>query len=236
MSDGADARAVILGAIRKAIGTAAAGRDPAAVDARLAQPKPNLIPARAQIDAAAQVDLFVAMAEEVSATVTRVAESKAVPAAIVDYLAQHNLPPEAVIAPDLQGDDIPWSETPLLKLRAGVAEGADIVGITGAFVAVAETGTLMLLSGPGHPSTINALPETHIVVLRRDQVVGAYEDGWARLRASGRDMPRTVGMVTGPSRTGDIEQTIYLGAHGPRRLHIILVDDGDHGARETAED
>ena len=234
MSDGADSRTAVLGAIRKAIGTADGARDPAAVEARLADPRPNLIPARAQLDAAAQVDLFVAMAEEVATTVTRVADFGAVPAAVADYLAHHNLPAEAVIAANARLDDIPWSEVPLLNLRTGAAEGTDAVSITGAFAAVAETGTLMLLSGPDHPSTLNALPETHIVVLRRDQVVGAYEDGWARLRAGGQGMPRTVGFVTGPSRTGDIEQTMQLGAHGPRRLHIVLVDG--HDRPETAED
>jgi L-lactate dehydrogenase complex protein LldG len=55
-------------------------------------------------------------------------------------------------------------------------------------------------------------------------VVAAYEDGWDRLREGG-GMPRAINFITGPSRTGDIEQRIELGAHGPRRLHIILVDD-----------
>jgi L-lactate dehydrogenase complex protein LldG len=85
----------------------------------------------------------------------------------------------------------------------------------------------MLLSGPTHPTTLNFLPEVHIVVLRAADVVGPYENAWARVRTA-RDngaMPRTVNFVTGPSRTADIEQTIQLGAHGPRRLHIILVGD-----------
>jgi L-lactate dehydrogenase complex protein LldG len=60
-------------------------------------------------------------------------------------------------------------------------------------------------------------------VLRADQVLPHYEEGWSRLRARG-PMPRTVNFITGPSRTGDIEQRIQLGAHGPRRLHIVLVD------------
>ena len=87
----------------------------------------------------------------------------------------------------------------------------------------------MLLSGPDHPTTLNFLPDTHIVVLRASQVVGPYEDAWARLRAAATAMPRTVNFVTGPSRTADIEQTIQLGAHGPRRLHIVLIDDAGDG-------
>ncbi|MFQ5957808.1 MAG: lactate utilization protein C [Alphaproteobacteria bacterium] len=218
-----DDRAQILAAIRASLGRSANEAE-AAVDARLADPRPNLVPARAQVDSGAQVALFVAMAEEASATVARVARADDVPQAVAGYLAEHNLPAEAVIAPDPALDALPWESAPLLELRKGRAQGPDAVGITGAFAGVAETGTLMLLSGPEHPSTLHSLPDTHIVVLRRDRVVGAYEDGWARLRARAKGMPRTVTFVTGPSRTADIEQTIQLGAHGPRRLHIVLVD------------
>jgi L-lactate dehydrogenase complex protein LldG len=82
----------------------------------------------------------------------------------------------------------------------------------------------MLVSGSATPTTLNFLPDTHIVVVNADQVVATYEDGWDRLRAAGA-MPRAVNFITGPSRTGDIEQRIELGAHAARRLHIILVDD-----------
>ncbi len=225
-----DARASILGAIRDSLGADAPGRDESAVEARLAAPKPNLVPARSQIEPGAQVDLFIEMAEAVETTVARVAGADEAPAAVADYLAAHNLPAVAKLAPDPGLDDIPWEKMPTLTLVKGKAVDEDAVTITGAFAGVAETGTLMLLSGPAHPTTLNILPETHIVILRREHIVGAYEEGWARLRADGRDMPRTVVFVTGPSRSGDIEQTILVGAHGPRRLHIVLID-GD--AEET---
>jgi L-lactate dehydrogenase complex protein LldG len=96
---------------------------------------------------------------------------------------------------------------------------------------IAETGTLMLPSGPERPTTLNLLAETEVVVLRASAIVGPYEEAWDRLRARGRDalsggiMPRNIMFVTGPSRSADIEQTLELGAHGPRRLHILLVDD-----------
>ena len=118
----------------------------------------------------------------------------------------------------------------MLAIRRGRAEEADRVGVTGAVMGFAETGTLMMTSGPDHPSTLNFLPETHIVVLPAEKIGGAYEEGWAHLRAEGGPdadggfMPRTVNLVTGPSRTADIEQTIALGAHGPRRLHIVIVE------------
>jgi L-lactate dehydrogenase complex protein LldG len=97
---------------------------------------------------------------------------------------------------------------------------------------VAETGTLMLHSGPESPTRNNFLPDTHIAVLRASQVVASYEDGFDNLRrkfakaAGGFFLPRTINFITGPSRTADIEQKLELGAHGPRRLHIILIDDG----------
>ena len=219
----------ILGAVRAAL-EGAPGRDPAAVEARLAAHAWGLIPARGQLDAAARLDLFTAMAEEVSTTVTRLGDAGEVPAAIAAYLAEYNLPAVAKIAPDPALDDIPWHRAPLLELTKGKAEDADQVSITAAFAGIAETGTVMALSGPHHPTTLNILPETHIVVLRANQIVGAYEEAWDRLRASGRGTPRTVMLITGPSRSGDIGQTLQLGAHGPKRLHLVIVDDGHEGS------
>ncbi len=223
----------ILAAARRALGRGpldAARR--AELDRRLEAPTPNLVPARAQIDRAARLDLFCAMAEAAAATVQRVDGAGAVPGAVAEYLAHENLPPEAVMAPDPGLDDIPWADRPLLTLRRGGTDGADRVSLTGAYAGVAETGTLVMTSGPESPNLLNLLPETQIVVLRAGQVMGADEEVIARLRAAGGTaadpgfLPRTVCFIAGPSRSADIEQTLQLGAHGPRRLHIILVDDG----------
>jgi L-lactate dehydrogenase complex protein LldG len=229
-----EAREQILGAIRRSLKRGALeGAARGALERRLADHKPNLIPARAAaLDHAAQVDLFVAMAEAVQTTVARVAGADQVPAAVADYLSQHNLPSTLVMTPDPKLDGIPWDQRPLLERRRGRAEDADQVGITACFAAVAETGTLMLVSGPESPTRNNFLPDTHIVILRRAEVAATYEEGWARLRQAkvkpdgGVAMPRTVNFITGPSRTGDIEQRLELGAHGPRRLHVVLIDDG----------
>jgi len=232
MSDGTvngkpSARAQILGGIRAALKRGSLGEAAAApLVERLAQHPRNLIPKRAAgLDHAGQVDLFVSMAQEVQTTVDRVAEAKDVPAAVAEYLAGQNLPAELVMAPDPALDAYPWAERPMLRIRRDRAQDADAVSVTPAFAAVAETGTLMLTSGADRPTTLNLMPDTHIVVLRADQVVGPYEEAWSRLRAAypNGDWPRTVNFVTGPSRTGDIEQRIQLGAHGPRRLHIVLV-------------
>ena len=221
-----EAREQILAGIRRSLkrGRLDAARETELRD-RVAAHRRNLVPARAAaLDDPGRVDLFVEMAEGVQATVARVNSPAAVPEAVARYLAAENLPADLVLAPDLSLDDILWDARPLLRTRRGRAEAGDTVSVTRCFVAIAETGTLMLISGAETPTTLNFLPDTHIVLVYADQVVATYEDGWDRLRTDG-GMPRAINFITGPSRTGDIEQRIELGAHGPRRLHIILVDD-----------
>lgn len=222
-----DARSDILAGIRRALKRGPVdGETRRALEARLKGHRPNLVPKRGQTAGRERIDAFVQMAEFSLATVTRVARAEQVPQAVADYLKSQNLPAELRMAPDPGLDAIPWANLPLLKIARGKPEPRDEVGLTGVFAGIAETGTLMLLSGPQSPSTLNFLPETHIAVVRADQIVASYEDGWAQLRRNNAAMPRTVNFITGPSRSGDIEQTLQLGAHGPRRLHIIVVDDG----------
>jgi L-lactate dehydrogenase complex protein LldG len=218
------ARDQILSGIRRSLKRdALPGDRRAACEERLDRHPRNLVPARAQVSQPEQVELFAAMAAEVSATVARVPSLDAVPDAVAEYLAGLNLPAEIRIAPDLSG--IAWDRRPTLTVAEGRAEDGDLTSVTGALSGIAESGTLMISSSPGHPTTLNLMPDNHIVVLSAKDVVGSYEDAWDGLRARGA-MPRTVNFITGPSRTGDIEQQIQLGAHGPRRLHILLVEDG----------
>ena len=227
MSDAADPmnRATILDGIRRSLHRgelSPAQRQ--AVQARLAQPPRGPAVARANLPQDSRVELFCQWAELNNATVARVGAAD-VPAEVTAYLARNNLPAEAAMAPSPALDAFDWAGQKMLSLRRGRGEGSDHVSITGAFAGIAETGTLVMASGPDHPVTLNLLPDTHIVVLREDDIVGGYEEVWARLRARyGKDrLPRTVNTITGPSRTGDIEQTIELGAHGPRRMHIVVV-------------
>ena len=121
---------------------------------------------------------------------------------------------------------LPWGET-ALEIAHGPSDGRDLNAVSMAFAGIAETGTLALVSGADNPTTLNFLPDNHIVVLRRKDVVADYETVFARLRAAyGKGgAPRTLNLVTGPSRSGDIEQTLLLGAHGPRRLHIVIAGE-----------
>ncbi len=222
-------RDAVLRALRARLGRRDGDGGAEAIAARITSPVRGPIPARGAVDHEAQVALFVEMAREVATEVIRVPSSDAVPEAVADYLKSENLPAEVRLAPDPELSGLPWDSQPLISRSEGPARPSDPVSLTGALAGIAETGTLMLTSGAERPTTLNFLPETHMVVLKARDITGCYEDAWDRLRAAqdGGPLPRTVNLITGPSRTADIEQTIQLGAHGPRRLCILLVDDGE---------
>jgi L-lactate dehydrogenase complex protein LldG len=142
-----------------------------------------------------------------------------VPALVARYLVERSLPMNAVCWRALL--DLDWTAHGI-AVEARSARGDDLVGITGAFCAIAETGTLMTLSGGETPGSVSLLPETHIAIVNASCVLPSMEDAWARVRAEG-PLPRAVNFISGPSRTADIEQTVTLGAHGPYRVHIIVV-------------
>ncbi len=164
------------------------------------------------------------MAEKAAASVERLADGSAIPEAVARFLRDHNLPAAVRMGDDPRLKSLAWERTQVAATFGGT-HGNDMVGLSHAYGAVTETGTLVLVSGADNPTTLNFLPETHIVVLSAEDVAGDYEAIWSRLRATyGRGaMPRTVNLISGPSRSADIEQVILLGAHGPRRLHIIVV-------------
>lgn len=174
---------------------------------------------------------FRQMAERMASTVDEVAVSADAPGAAVRYLISQGLAPKAVVWPQLA--DLPWAaaglEVEARRPKRDESDGADLVGITGCFCALAETGTLVLASAVDTPSSTHLLPETHIAVVPASRIVAGMEDAFALMRSErgGVDamMPRAINMVSGPSRTGDIEQTIVLGAHGPYRVHIVVVAD-----------
>ena len=163
--------------------------------------------------------------QSVAGTLTRVATVNDVPDAIQQYLDQHQLGKNMVMSNHPVLDGIAWPEEWQIEQRP--ARGEDTVSVTGAYAGIAETGTVAILSGTDSPSTLNFLPDDHIVVIRMDQIVSHFEDLWWLLRKKDLDMPRTVNLITGPSRTADVEQTIQLGAHGPRRFHVVLVEEKD---------
>ncbi|HUB13698.1 MAG TPA: LUD domain-containing protein [Acetobacteraceae bacterium] len=219
-------RETILTAIRRGLRRGPLPPDQAAMlRGRMASHPRQLIPARSRLPHPEQVDLFLRNVEKEFGSAVRVPDADAVPAAVADYLAAQNLPTSLVMAPHPEMRAIPWSTRRMLAIREGRAEATDMVSVQHAFAGIAETGTLMLPSAPDRPTTLNLLADTEIVVLRASRLVGAYEEAWDLLRAEFDGMPRNVMLVTGPSRSADIEQALELGAHGPRRLHVVLVED-----------
>jgi L-lactate dehydrogenase complex protein LldG len=224
-------RETMLNAIRRGLKRGPLPEDLAdLLRVRMESHRRHLIPARSRISRVGQISLFVANVEKEFGSVTRVASPEEIPGAVAEYLTSKNLTTDIAIAPHPELQAIPWGERPLLKLREGKAQATDMVSVQHGFAAVAETGTIMLPSAPERPTTLNLLADTAIVVLRASRIVGAYEEAWDLLRGEHAGMPRNVMLVTGPSRSADIEQTLELGAHGPRQLHVVLVED-DAAAR-----
>ncbi len=210
-----DVRAAILGRLSAALGHAAATDAPPVVqrvEAHARGPQPQWPESTRE--------RFLAKLEQVAGSWAEVAARENIATAVADYLAAQGLPPRLCVAPHplLVGIDWPvgW------QVEARRAGGDDRVGLAVAFCGIAETGSVMLLSGPESPTTLNFLPDDFLCVLPESRIVPRLEDAWMLLRAERDGLPRAANIVTGPSRTADVEQTIQLGAHGPRRLHVLL--------------
>ena len=222
MTDTSQARAAILARIRANLHLApqAAAAERAAVAEYLSQHPAG---PRPRIEGELAIR-FRAMAERSESSVDEVAHLSEAPAAAARYLAAQQLETRAVIWPALAhlngaGAGI---QVEARAPRRDEENGVDRLGITGCFCALAETGTLVLRSAPDAFASAHLLPDTHIALVPASRIVRDMEDAFALLRAERTALPRSVNMVSGPSRTGDIEQTIVLGAHGPYRVHIIV--------------
>ena len=208
-----EARKAILGQIRRALGRGPlAAADAAVLDAR----RPTHTRIAFDDDLLAR---FVSRFESRSGTIARVAGLAQVPEAVAAYQARLGLPPRAAVARPLAG--LPWPDG--FSHHPGPAGQSEILSVTTCLAGIAEVGSVVLPSGPDSPTSLNFVPDHHLVVLHACQIVRHFEDVWPRVRALPGGMPRTVNIVAGPSRTGDIEQTIVLGAHGPCRVHLVLV-------------
>ena len=167
------------------------------------------------------VKLFGERAVKLASDVSRAGTITEVPGMVARYLRERDLPMKGVCWPVMALLD--WHNVDI-EIEARAARGDDLVGITGAFLGIAETGTLMLLSGPRTPAATSLLPETHIAVVPQSRIVKAMEEAWALTRQQRGELPRAVNFVSGPSRTADIEGQLQLGAHGPYRVHVIVVN------------
>ncbi len=221
-----DARATVFARIRTALDVDPEDKSGHAFVAdRLRRHPRGTVPARAGCYGEQAIGLFIDMLTKQGADVSRVASPKKVVGAIGSYLGSNNLPPRLRMGADPVLAALPWREAWDVERSFGRAEPSDQASLSRAVAGAAETGTLFLVSGKDNPTTLAFLPETHMVLIAVADIVGSYEEAWARLRAMYDEgaLPRTVNLISGPSRTADIEQTIVRGAHGPRRLHVLIL-------------
>lgn len=227
-------RDAILAKVRAALAVPARGEPrAAAVAERLARPLRHLIPERAAGKPHAElVAQFKAFLVQQSAEVIDVDGVDGVPEAIADALRRSNLPQRVRMGSDPTLAAMAWQRAPALARDSGPAVDGDEVGLSRAIAGVAETGTLVIAAGADNPVTLAFLPPAHIVVVAERDIVGPYEDAYERVRAllgSGA-MPRTLNLISGPSRTADIGGRIVIGAHGPRRLIVLVVGEQPAGS------
>jgi L-lactate dehydrogenase complex protein LldG len=218
-------RAAVFASIRRSLGvTGDEATRQFEVETRLKQAPPGVVPKRGQGDAATRLAVFKAEAERAQASAAEVGEWADAPAEIARFLRENNCPATLRMGADSRLAAMPWGETSL-EILHGPSDGGDVNAVSVAFAGIAESGTLALVSGPDNPTTLNFLSDNHIAVLPREAIEADYESVFAKLRAAyGKGgAPRTLNFITGPSRSADIEQTLLLGAHGPRRLHIVIV-------------
>jgi L-lactate dehydrogenase complex protein LldG len=215
----------MLASVRAALGVGASSARERAVEAWLGQ-TPGAPPAIGRLSPDEAVAAFVARAEASGSELHRVDTPADAPALIAQIVRQANLPARIVAGRDpVLATCLDGLAAQAFEVTFGRASGDDRASVTIAQAALGETGTLILASGADAPTTLNFLPELAICVVPRSRILASYEDAIALLRARyGNDLPRAVNLITGPSRTADIEEILQIGAHGPKALRIILVE------------
>jgi L-lactate dehydrogenase complex protein LldG len=221
-------REAILSKIRAGLGAGDDAARRSALEKRLAEHQRHLLPQRVAGKTRDELtQSFRRFLEGQSATVLEVAAANEVPAGIAGYLRQSNLPARVRTGSDALLAGLPWASEPQLEVLSGRADPDDETGVSHAVAGVAETGTLFLASGADNPVTLTFVPPTHIAVVAERDIVAGYEDAWSRIRLAYGEgaMPRTVNLVSGPSRTADVGGRLVMGAHGPKRLCVVIVKE-----------
>jgi hypothetical protein len=208
--------------LARARAAAAGAGDPeraARVAARIAAAPDGPVPRQAASHGPQRLTQFMAKAEAAAASVGRVSSAAELPRAVAHELRRRNLPAAVRVGTEPTFAGLDWGA---IELSHGPGRIVEPVTLSRAEFGLAETGTLALASGPDNPVTLTFLGETHFVALRAEDVCAGFEDFWAAWRRRGLD-PRTINLVTGPSRSADIGQVLQLGAHGPIALHVFIL-------------
>ena len=215
-----DSRTAILTSVRDSL---TGGKERSSATREIIQER--IQSARLQVQPSITGDLLERYCDKhvaVHGTFDRLTGTTGIIDALDHYLQKHELTPELITGAGAILDGLDWPEGWQVERRpAGVL---DRIVISEAFAGIAETGTLAFLSTPQTPTSHLFLGEDHLVVLDTSRIIRHQEEVWQWLRSEYSTFPRTVNLITGPSKTGDVEQTIEYGAHGPRRIHVFLID------------
>jgi len=195
------------------------------LEGRIKGSEPNLIPKRGVIKKDALLETFINRAKEVASSVAVINSLSEIPAEVIDYLAKNNIASKIVVLPNEDIDFVEWNKHPTLEVVNKYADEKDETVLVSSFSAIAETGTVVQLSGPKNPITSHFLPDNSIVLVKASRIISSSEDAFKLLRKEHKNIPRTVSLISGPSRTGDIALNIEMGAHGPRKVHLIVWND-----------
>ena len=167
------------------------------------------------------VEHFADRATAAAAEVKRLASAEEIPVVVAEVLRARNLPAIVHLPPDPVLRKLNWDATPGLTLK-GEPPGPDEAALATASFGIAETGTLVYPATETRPASWHFRAGLEIAVIAADSIQSDLESVLARIRSGGA-FPSTINLVTGPSRTGDIEQTLELGAHGPKELVVLIV-------------
>ena len=218
-------RAEIFAKVRAALSPETDAERAGAVVNRISNPPLENLPARARVTGEIAIANFTAHLSAQGVTMVRVTAREAIPQAVAQIL--NSLHPGSPLVtgtdPWLQG--LPWKSAPQLKLESWQPGRVPVIALSRAAAGIAETGTLVLASGPDNPATLNYLPESHIVVIEAESIGGSMEEAFSRVRGNANlnAMPRTLALVSGASRTADVGGKLVRGAHGPKNLAVIVV-------------
>ena len=174
------------------------------------------------INYVSNLDNFISKLKQVGATVSTINDRNKLVEELHRYVAENQVKSNITISKDENLEGYNWQD---IEVTTNYDPQSLSVSVTHASMGIEETGTLVMLSSPSSPTGMNFLPDHHLVVLGSGAIVKTMEDVWLSLRGVSNELPRTVNLITGPSRTADIEHEIHIGAHGPKYLHVIIVDE-----------
>jgi L-lactate dehydrogenase complex protein LldG len=207
----------MLGRLRRALAEGDPRERAGRVDSRLQGRDSGTLPALPKDPVAT----FVEQARAAAAEVVELRDEQEAVHRIVQVWRDKGAQPPLVAAPDPRLSELPWPDD--LRVSYRTATAADRLALTAPYAGIAETGSLVMLSGPDSPTLLSFLPDHCLCLIEQSGILPNPEALWSRLRSEGVPLPRALNMITGPSRTADVEQTLQLGAHGPRQLTILLI-------------